>query len=369
MTKIRVLVVDDSAFLRRNLPRILESDPSIEVIGTAANGVEAVRMVKELRPDVVTLDVMMPRMDGLTALKTIMRQAPTPVVMVSATTREGARETFEALTLGAVDFVTKPSGPLSLDIESVRSQLLEKIRVAYSAKAKFTATGDTTGDRFRAVLRQLSGGKPQPATKPHLDSRPPDPKRLVALAASTGGPAALQMVLPRLPANLNAGMVIVQHIAPGFAQPLAERLNSLSHIAVREAENRAPITPGSALLAPAGFHLTVEHETNGLVARLSTEPTQTLHRPSADVLFHSIAECCAPETCAVILTGMGDDGAKGMRSIRDKGGWTVAQDEATSVIYGMPRRAVELGGVDASLPVDQIASAIVQATTGSEGDA
>ena len=362
MKKIRVLVVDDSLFLRRNLPRILETDPDIEVVGTAADGAEALQQVKALRPDVVTLDILMPVMDGLTALRHIMREAPTPVVMVSSVTRQGAQETLEALALGAIDFVTKPSGPVSLDIEKVRSELVEKIRTAYSAKIKIAATVDVTRDKFRAIVEELSRGRPPAVATPALRPGAPGGRRLVAIAASTGGPAALQLVLGRLPADFNAGVVIVQHIAAGFTRPLAERLDGLSQITVREAEDGALITPGVALISPANVHLTVGRTSRGLVARLSPEPADSLHRPSADVLFCSIAGCCASETCAVILTGMGDDGALGMRSICEGGGWTVAQDEATSVIYGMPRRAVELGSVNVSLPLDRIADEIVRAT-------
>jgi two-component system chemotaxis response regulator CheB len=379
LKKIRVLVVDDSLFLRRNLPRILETDPEIEVVGTAENGAEGLQKVKDLRPDVVTLDLMMPVMDGLTALKHIMREAPTPVVIVSATSREGARVTLEALALGAVDFVTKPSGPVSLDIHTVRAELVEKIRTAYASKIKTAAGVDVTRDRFRTIVKELSHERPKLVTAPLGEPGVVGGgKRLIAIAASTGGPMALQHLLTRLPADLNAGLVIVLHIASGFSRPLADRLNDLSQITVREAKDRAPITPGVALISPAGMHLTVVrpsttlrrgsgqgsgHRTNaGLVARLRSEPSNMLHRPSANVLFHSIANCCAAETCAVILTGMGDDGALGLRAIHEGGGYTVAQDEATSVVYGMPRKAVELGGVDISLPLDRIAAEIVRAT-------
>jgi len=370
LKKIRVLVVDDSLFLRRNLPRILESDPEIEVVGTAADGAEGLQKVKELRPDVVTLDLMMPVMDGLTALKHIMREAPTPVVIVSATSREGARETLEALALGAIDFVTKPSGPVSLDIHTVRSELVEKIRTAYASKIKIAAGVDVTRDRFRAIVQDLTQdltGFPKPV-RSVVGGRVQ--RRLIAIAASTGGPMALQHLLTRLPADLNAGLVVVVHIAAGFTHALVDRLDQLSQITIREAEDRAPIIPGVALVSPAGVHLTVARSpagsgccaSVGLVARLRSEPSDMLHRPSANVLFHSIANCCAAETCGVILTGMGDDGALGLRAIHEGGGYTVAQDEATSVVYGMPRRAVELGGVDISLPLDQIAVEIIRAT-------
>jgi two-component system chemotaxis response regulator CheB len=370
--KIRVLVVDDSVFLCRNLPRILESDPGIEVVGTAGNGAEGLQKVKDLRPDVVILDLIMPVMDGLTALEHIMREAPTPVVILSATTREGARETMEALSMGAVDFVTKPSGPVSLDIHTVRAELVGKVKAAYASKVGATDAG-ATRDRFQAIIERLSQERPAPA-----GGRPGGPgkaggKRLVAIAASTGGPLALQRVLSRLPGDLDAGVLIVLHISPGFTRPLADRLNGLTPLTVREAEDGMPIAPGVALVSPTGVHLTVERSLSGpgrgtdadLVARLSPEPADALHRPSADVLFQSIARCCPTETCAAILTGMGNDGALGLRAIRQGGGYTIAQDEATSVVYGMPRRAVEVGGVDVSLPIEQIAGEIARVTAAS----
>jgi two-component system, chemotaxis family, protein-glutamate methylesterase/glutaminase len=359
--KIRVLVVDDSAFLRRNLPRILETDPEIQVVGTAANGEEGVRLARELQPDVITLDVMMPTMDGLTALKIIMREQPTPVVMVSAGTQEGARDTLTALSLGAVDFISKPSGPISLDIEKVSRTLIQKVKAASSSKLKVLASIEATREKFRDLVDQLSQHtKQRPVTRPLTSEAATRGKRLVAIAASTGGPVALQTILPRLPEDLKAGVIIVQHIATGFTRPLAERLDALSNIRVKEAEDGMPIEPGIALLSPADRHLQVERHNGELRVKLSLEPVEAVYRPSANVLFKSIAAICAPETCAVILTGMGDDGAAGMKQIQEAGGYTVAQDEATSLIYGMPRRAVELGGVTISRALEKIAAEIVK---------
>lgn len=361
MSKIRVLVVDDSSFLRRNLPKILETDPAIEVVGTAADGEAAVRLTRELRPDVVTLDIMMPVMDGLTALRHIMRETPTAVLMVSSATREGTHETLDALALGAVDFIQKPSGPTSLDIEKASDELIGKVKAAYTGKIKVAATVDATRARLRAISQQLKGSQPRPVVPivPHTsaDSRA---KQLVAIAASTGGPAALQVLLPQLPAELGAGIVIVQHIAPGFTRPLAERLDAISQIRVKEAEDGEPITPGLALLSPADRHLSVARDGDSLITRLGVEPANTLYRPSANVLFESVARVCGAAACAVILTGMGDDGAANLRTIFEKGGHTIAQDEATSLIYGMPKRAVEAGGVELSLPLEKIAEEIVR---------
>ena len=362
MKKIRVLVVDDSAFLRRNLPRILNADPEIEVIGTAANGLEAIQKVKDLRPDVVTLDVVMPVMDGLTALKQIMQENPLPVLMVSSMTTEGAKETLEALALGAVDYIEKPSGQISPDIEKIGGTLRDKIKVVYGSKIKMAAQANVTRERFKKIISDLTTGKDQDTPRAPMPVAIPQGKSLVAIATSTGGPAALQTILPGLPAELKAGVVIVQHISKGFTRPLADRLDSLSQVQVREAQDGEAIHPGVALLSPAGVHLTVVRASAGFRVRLTPEPSDSLHCPSANVLFESIAACCPGAVCAVILTGMGDDGAMGMQSIRARGGWTVAQDEASSVIYGMPRRAVELGGVALSLPLDQIAAHIARVT-------
>lgn len=360
MNKIRVLIVDDSLFVRRNLPRLLQSDPEIEVVGTAENGAEGVQKVKDLRPDVVVLDLLMPVMDGLAALERIMRESPTPVVVVSAVTQEGARETLEALALGAVDFVAKPSGPVSLDIGKIRDELALKIKAAHASQIKSSVGVEATRGRFQTVLEKLREHK-QAAAPPHAPGEAGG-KHLVAIAASTGGPLALQRVLAGLPANLDAGVAIVLHIADGFVRPLAERLSELSPLAVRQARDGEWLAPGAALIAPGGVHLTVVRRDARPIVRLVAEPANALHRPSADVLFESIAACCAAETCGVILTGMGNDGALGLRSIRRAGGYTIAQDEATSIVYGMPRRAVELGGVDVSLPLDQIAAEIVRVT-------
>jgi two-component system chemotaxis response regulator CheB len=363
VNKIRVLVIDDSLFVRRNLPRILESTPDIQVIDTAENGAEGLQKVKSLRPDVVVLDLLMPVMDGLTVLRYIMHEAPTPVVMLSSTTYQGARETLEALARGAVDFVTKPGGSISPDIQKIRDELAQKIRTAHTSKPKLATNTALTRDRFHAVLKELAPERKPAAAPPRTPSAVVSNKQLVAIAASTGGPVAIQRVLVDLPANLNAGIVVVLHIAPGFVRPLAERLNELTQITVRQAQDGEWVTPGVALIAPAGAHITIVRRSDRFMVRLSSEPSNTLHRPSADVLFESIAECCAPETCGVILTGMGDDGAAGLCAIRRGGGYTIAQDEATCVVYGMPRRAVELCGVDVSLPLDQIAAEIVQVTS------
>ena len=361
MKTIRVLVVDDSAFLRRNLPRILEMDPEIKVIGTAADGQEAVEMTKKLRPDVITLDVVMPGMDGLTALRHIMRQTPTPVIMVSSVTYEGERQTIEALSLGAIDFVTKPSGPISLDISKVRKELIQKVKMASGSSIKAATSLAVTSEKFKRIIADLSdrsraAGREVPDFKKTRRS-----KELVAIGTSTGGPSALQAVLGNLPANLPAGIVIVQHIAKGFSRALAERLNSISALEIKVVSDHEQIRPGRGLLAPFGKHLTVNKDRGKMYAALGSQPADSLHIPSVDVLFSSVAKTCGPSACGVIMTGMGKDGAQGIKTIKDRGGTTIAQDEDSSVIFGMPKEAIEGGGIDIVAPLDKIAGEIVKA--------
>jgi two-component system chemotaxis response regulator CheB len=361
MKKIRVLVVDDSLFLRRTLPRLLEADPEIEVVGTAENGKEAIQMVKDLQPDVVTLDILMPVMDGLTALKHIMQENPVPVLIVSSVTQKGASTTLEALSLGAVDFVTKPSGPVSLDIAKVREELVHKVKVAYTAKIKTIAGVNVKGKEFQSIIQQLSS-KPRPPVVVPEGETISQGKAVVALAASTGGPAALQLILSQLPANLQAAALVVQHIAPGFSRPLVERLNTLSPLKVREAQDGDMLRAGHVFVAPYGVHLKVMCQGDKLKVHLDPEPANVLHRPSANELFNTLANCCGGVTCGIILTGMGEDGAQGLQTIHKRGGYTIAQDETTSVIYGMPRRAMELDAVDIVLPLERIAAEIIRVT-------
>ncbi len=358
--RIRVLVVDDSSLMRRTISRILESTPDIQVVGTACNGQEAVEFALKYRPDVITMDVIMPVMDGLTALKQIVKQTNSRVIMVSSETFDGSKQTIEALSSGAVDYVTKTSGQVSLDIAKISSQLINKVKSAYNSKTMVFVPVSSAGKKFRQIIEELLSREPAAVRHHSVEDYQKNIKRdVVAIASSTGGPAALQVILSSLPRDLPAGIVIVQHLTEGFSQTLADKLNSVSSLEVRLCSGMEDIRPGVALLAPSGFHLTVRKIGARLLTVLGSEPADALHKPSADVLFSSVANACAEKCCAVILTGMGDDGARGMKEIKDRGGFTIAQNEATSVIFGMPKAAIEMGAVHMVVPVGEIAARIM----------
>jgi len=343
--KIRVLVVDDSAFMRKALTRMLSSDPMVQVVDTAQDGKEGCRKALELRPDVITLDVKMPEMDGLTALRQIMADCPTPVLMLSSLTSEGGEVTLRALDLGAVDFIDKSSAHTALDILSIAGELITKVKTIAGVDAH----------------KMLASAVPN-VSKPYDQQRPAIVKGrfdVVGIGASTGGPPALQSILTGLPAGLPAAVLVVQHMPKGFTASLAERLNHLSKLVVSEAVDGDAVLPGRCLIAPSGLHMTLRRNGTGLKVRLSEEPEGLLHRPSVDVLMQSLAREVGKKALGVILTGMGADGAHGMKELHDAGGHTIAQDEDSCVVYGMPKVAVELGGVDESFPLDQITSAII----------
>ena len=340
---IRVLVVDDSAFLRRTLPNLLETDPGIRVIGTAENGAEAIRMVNALRPDVITMDVVMPVMDGLTALKQIMQEMPTPVLMLSHTTYENARQTVDALSCGAVDFISKPSGSASLDIATIRKTLIEKVRMAYASRHTLGVCRTQAVPGLKAERRIDSQALPRPIAR-----------EIVAIAASTGGPPALEKVLAALPKRFPAGIVIVQHIAQGFSEALADKLNRACALTVKVAGHLEPIQPGTVLLAPSGRQAAVKRIGRSLHLVLSDEPRDILYKPSANILFSSVAAACGPGAVGVIMTGMGSDGAQGIRQIQKCNGTTIAQDEATSLIFGMPKAAIALDAINIVSPLERI---------------
>lgn len=348
--RIKVLVVDDSAFMRKAIRQILESDSSIEVIGTARNGEDALGKLQELTPDVVTLDISMPHMDGLTCLRHIMSTHPLPVVMISSLTQEGAQETFRALELGAVDFIPKLSGTISLDIGRQKREIIAKVKAAAFAK-----TGKAVSTKPALPKPKISLYRPR--------KKAVVPQKVVAIGVSTGGPQTLMKIIPYLPKDLPASLLIVQHMPPNFTRAFAERLNAVSAVDIKEAEAGDIVEMGRGYLAPGDYHMTVTKRAlgEGAIIRLSKEPSDTLHRPSVDVMMSSVAEIYGENTVGVILTGMGSDGANAMLKVKRKGGKTIAQDEASSIIFGMPKAAIEKGCVDEVVPVSRIAQAIVEA--------
>ena len=343
--KIRLMIVDDSAVIRKIIQRTAEEDPDIEVVAQVANGKEAVEKARELKPDLITMDVEMPVMNGLEALKAIMSASPTRVLMVSSLTTEGADTTLEALSQGAVDFLAKPSGGSPLAVQKIKESLLEKIRAV--AASRIVPAG--------SVLPPAVPQTPPPAPGPVI--RPTGKVELILIGTSTGGPNALQMVIPRLPGDLPVGVLIVQHMPPAFTTQLASRLDKMSALRVKEAEEGDPICPGQVLLAPGHSHLVVRRR--GQVG-LEEEPADLPHRPAVDVMVTSAAAIYGAGALGVIMTGMGQDGKQGLADLKEKGGIIIAQDEKTSVVYGMPRAAVEAGLADQVCPLEKVASAILR---------
>ncbi|MBI5444882.1 MAG: chemotaxis response regulator protein-glutamate methylesterase [Deltaproteobacteria bacterium] len=343
---VRALVVDDSAFMRKALSRMLEGDPEIQVAGTARDGIEALEKIKELDPDILTMDVEMPRMDGLEALQRIMTVSPRPVLMVSSLTEEGAEVTLKALDLGAVDYIPKHLDGNVLDIVHVEKVLQEKVK----ALARKRGNGPPL---HAPGLRPAPPLPPRPATERRPRGRL-GPVRYVAVGASTGGPPALQKLFAALPPNFGAPLVVVQHMPKSFTGPFAKRLNQVGPLAVKEAETGDRLEPGKGFVAPGGSHLYVRREGTHLVLRVSDEPADTLHKPSVDVTFRSLSETIGSAALAVVLTGMGCDGLEGVRALKAKGAPAIAQDAQSCVVYGMPRAIVEAGLADAVLSVEEM---------------
>jgi len=342
--RIRVLVVDDSALMRKLIPAILSRDPSIEVVGTAMDGSFALKKIEELHPDVVTLDLEMPRMDGMQTLRLIMRRAPMPVILLSTPPKEGASFTLEALALGAVDFISKPHNAAAGNLESIAESLIEKIKVAKRASGRKLPPA-------AVVDEPTSVKKPARAALP--------PKRIIAIGVSTGGPNALQFVLSQIPADFSSAIVIVQHMPEGFTEMFARRLDDCSPLFVQEAKSGDLLLAGRVLLCPGNRHMMVRRMARGDVVVLSDAPPVNGHRPSADVLFHSVAQEFGMLSIGVIMTGMGEDGAEGLGAIKAAGGLTVAQSEETCVVGGMPRAAINKGYATKIITLDGLASFLV----------
>jgi len=333
--EIKVLIVDDSPFVRKALLRIFDSEPSVSVIGVARNGREAIEKTLSLKPDVLTLDIMMPVIDGIETLKVIMEQSPLPVLVLSQFTHEGAELTLKALELGAMDFVDKSSKGL-MDFLALAAEIVSKVKaIAHNEPKKLVYE-----------RRVLSGYRSQGIVD------------VVAIGASTGGPPALEMILQKFPRDISFGVLVVQHMPRGFTATLAERLNSMCAVHVREAADKEKIEPGLALIAPSGLHMKTRKGSRSI--RLDAEPVNLVHRPSVDVLFQSVGEAYGERSMGVILTGMGSDGAKGIGVIKEKGGITLAQDEETSVIFGMPKVAIHSGVVDKVVPLTEMAEEIMK---------
>lgn len=339
---IKVIVVDDSAFMRKSLSMMLEQDPEIKVIATARDGAEAIEKIKTLKPDIVTLDIEMPRMDGLTALKIIMKESPVPVLMVSSLTTEGANATLEALKLGAVDFIPKQLSYVSLDIIKIKDELIQKVKSI--VKSKYI--------RHKIYKHNVEISEELKFKKVVKDFE------IVAIGVSTGGPLALQEVLPRIPGNFPAGIVIAQHMPPNFTKILADRLNSVSKIEVREAQDGDVLKPGVALIAQGGKNLIFESNFGKKVVKIVDKP-ETVYRPSVDVMMSSASEIFEDRVLAVIMTGMGRDGLEGLKKVKAKGGYIIAQNEETCVVYGMPKAVVDANLADSIIPLDKIGEVIV----------
>ena len=351
--RIRVLIVDDSALVRSLLTDILRADPGIEVVGVASDAHIAREKIKALNPDVLTLDVEMPKMDGITFLKNLMRLRPMPVVMVSSLTERGADVTLDALALGAVDYLSKPKIDLAATLKDYGDELIEKIRAASKASVRAL-------DPRRAATITVKAAHSTDAVLP----KAPPPKqlrttdRIIAIGASTGGTEAIKEVLTRLPPD-TPGVVIAQHIPKAFSGPFAKRMNDCCHVTVYEAQDGQQVLAGHAYIAPGDKHLMVVRDGARYVCKLDDGVPVNRHKPSVDVLFRSVAQNAGRNAIGVILTGMGKDGARGLKEMLDAGSRTIAQDEATSVVWGMPGEAVTLGAAQHVLALENVAGKIL----------
>ena len=353
--KIRVLVIDDSALVRQLLSEILSQDRMIEVVGVAQDPYIAREKIKQLNPDVLTLDVEMPKMDGVTFLRNLMRLRPMPVVMVSTLTQQGADVTLEALELGAVDFVTKPNIDLQERLKEYADELIDKVKTAAGARVRSRADRDMTS---MAVETKYSADSVIEKRQAPSVTKLKTTDKIIAIGASTGGTEAIREVLSTMPADA-PGIVITQHIPPKFSTSFAQRMDTICAMTVYEAEDGQPILPGHVYIAPGDQHLLVERSGARYYCRLNNGPPVNRHRPSVDVLFRSVAQNVGPNAIGVILTGMGDDGARGLLEIKEAGAPTIAQDEASSVVWGMPGEAVKRGAADTQLPLDRITGKVI----------
>lgn len=366
---IRALVVDDSALMRNLVSRILEEAPDITVAGTAMNGRFALQKIEKLKPDIVVLDIEMPEMNGIEFLEERRkRHIDVPVVVLSSVAQRGAKVTMDALSLGASDFIPKPSGSVSTDIHKVGDQLVElvrgyarkhRVRHGESAPPRPVAPEDLGPQPDQGTVTKIDEQRKAP-TKPLEPEAPAGEIQLIAIGISTGGPNALRKIFAQLDATLRVPMVVVQHMPAGFTREFANSLDRICPLSVKEAEEGDLLQPGRVLVAPGDHHLTVERRSLSGVAHVDQKDPRNGHRPSVDVLFSSVAEAYGNHALAVIMTGMGRDGAHELGTIRRRGGRTIGQDEGTSVVYGMPKVAYELGYVQHQLPLHEIATKIAE---------
>lgn len=357
-SKIKVLIIDDSAVVRKLLTSILSSDPEIEVVGTAVDALVARDKIKRLNPDVLTLDVEMPKMDGITFLRNVMRLHPMPVIMVSTLTEKGAAVTLDALEYGAVDFVCKPKIDISNTLEDYSSEIIQKVKHAknmrvkrYQERPKIRHIDTNAGENVRYSVDEII---PQVNTRKHINTT----DKIIAIGASTGGTEAISEILETLPIN-TPGIVISQHIPETFSKPFADRVNSRCAITVSEAQDGDMIIPGHAYISPGNRHLIVVKDGARWRCKLSDDVPVNRHKPSVDVMFRSVANSAGPNALGVILTGMGKDGAQGLKDMLDSGSKTIAQDEASSVVWGMPGSAVQLGAAQKVISLESISNNLV----------
>ena len=342
--KISVLVVDDAALVRALLSEMLNSDPRLRVVGVASDPYEAREIIKSKQPDVMTLDIEMPKMNGIAFLKNVMRLRPMPVIMVSTLTHAGAPATLEALSLGAVDFVGKPMSRGDAGLVDYRDLIIEKVVGAAAANIAGV---------------EKNSGPAESLSSPKANGRKLKPNFICAIGASTGGTEAIKEVLMRMPED-SPPILVAQHIPAAFSTSFSQRLNDHSKITVKEAADNMPIKPGHAYLAPGDDHLRVAKSSYGYLCKLDKSPVVNRHRPSVEVLFHSVMKALGDNCMGVLLTGMGADGSQALLDMRNQGCFTIAQDEATSVVWGMPGVAVKLGGADKVLPLTKVAASILQ---------
>ncbi|MFO7326025.1 MAG: chemotaxis response regulator protein-glutamate methylesterase [Pseudomonadota bacterium] len=365
---IRVLIVDDSALVRQILSELLRTDPGIEVVGTASDAFFARNKIKKLDPDVITLDVEMPRMDGVTFLRNLMRLHPMPVVMVSSLTDRGAEITLDALSLGAVDYLPKPKMDVATRLTEYRDELIEKVRAAARARVR-PPRAHAEPPAPRPAARPVTVPGPANSATVIVPRLPPrnvkSMDKLIAVGASTGGTEAIREFLMGMSPD-SPGIVIAQHIPKVFSGPFAQRLDRTCPVRVCEAVDGMDIRPGHAYIAPGDQHLMVIRSGGRWTCRLDDGPPVNRHRPSVDVLFRSVAQQAGHNAVGVLLTGMGKDGAQGLKEIQEAGGATLAQDEATSVVWGMPGEAVELGAADEVLPLSRLAARALEMALGGE---